>query len=220
MVHYGNPVEDLIRIFATGLSAKDRKIYTDELLGYYRTRITALLPELEGVTRHSVSLPLAVPHHAMVRGPLLHSKALVSNFSCCFSIKLATHGEVRFSSFPPGTKKRFRWPVYGQSLAFTHRSNQPRPESRRMNENWKQFSRRFEESPSISWKSSAKEKRTIFSLHFLIFSNCCCDFGAAVVGWNMPLCKWWGHTMSDTCNMLGATLTNQHRSRKLLVSTI
>lgn len=55
MVHYGNPVEDLIRIFATGLSAKDRKIYTDELLGYYRTRITALLPELEGVTRHSLS---------------------------------------------------------------------------------------------------------------------------------------------------------------------
>lgn len=81
MVLYGNPVEDLIRLFATGLVAEERKTYTDELLGHYRTRITALLPELEGaVTRHSVGPPQAVPHHPMVRGPLRHSKALGLKF--------------------------------------------------------------------------------------------------------------------------------------------
>ncbi|PIO63984.1 hypothetical protein TELCIR_14401 [Teladorsagia circumcincta] len=48
MVHYGNPVEDLIRLFTTGLTVSERKAHTIELLDYYRRQITSLIPDLEG----------------------------------------------------------------------------------------------------------------------------------------------------------------------------
>ncbi|VDO47234.1 unnamed protein product [Haemonchus placei] len=47
MVHYGNPVEDLIRLFTTGLTASERKVHTIELLEYYRTQVTSLIAGLE-----------------------------------------------------------------------------------------------------------------------------------------------------------------------------
>ncbi|KAK6047247.1 hypothetical protein COOONC_15247 [Cooperia oncophora] len=47
MVHYGNPVEDLVRLFTTGLTATDRKSHTTELLDYYRKQMTLKMPELE-----------------------------------------------------------------------------------------------------------------------------------------------------------------------------
>ncbi|XGW07462.1 hypothetical protein V3C99_010553 [Haemonchus contortus] len=47
MAHYGNPVEDLVRLFTTGLTASERKARTCELLDYYRTQITSLIAGLE-----------------------------------------------------------------------------------------------------------------------------------------------------------------------------
>ncbi|KAK6022005.1 hypothetical protein OSTOST_12310 [Ostertagia ostertagi] len=48
MVHYGNPVEDLVRLFTTGLTVSERKAHTVELLEYYQSQITSVIPELEG----------------------------------------------------------------------------------------------------------------------------------------------------------------------------
>ncbi|EPB70364.1 hypothetical protein ANCCEY_10557 [Ancylostoma ceylanicum] len=49
MSHFGNPVEDLLRLFCIGLSPADRKLYTTILLQYYCDEITSLLPELNDV---------------------------------------------------------------------------------------------------------------------------------------------------------------------------
>ncbi|KAK5986353.1 hypothetical protein GCK32_021156 [Trichostrongylus colubriformis] len=49
MVHFGNPVEDLVRLFSTGLAASERKSNTVELLEHYRKTITSLIPELKGI---------------------------------------------------------------------------------------------------------------------------------------------------------------------------
>ncbi|PIO72163.1 hypothetical protein TELCIR_05916 [Teladorsagia circumcincta] len=48
MVHYGNPVEDLVRLLTTGLRVSERKAHTTELLDYYRRQITSLIPDSEG----------------------------------------------------------------------------------------------------------------------------------------------------------------------------
>uniref|UniRef100_A0A7I4Y8S1 CHK domain-containing protein n=1 Tax=Haemonchus contortus TaxID=6289 RepID=A0A7I4Y8S1_HAECO len=47
MVHYGNPVEDLVRLFTTGLTASERKGHTIGLLEYYRIQLTSLITGLE-----------------------------------------------------------------------------------------------------------------------------------------------------------------------------
>ncbi|KHJ76209.1 hypothetical protein OESDEN_24171 [Oesophagostomum dentatum] len=49
MSHFGNPVEDLLRLFCIGLSPADRRMYTTVLLQYYLDEITTLLPELKEV---------------------------------------------------------------------------------------------------------------------------------------------------------------------------
>ncbi|RCN36467.1 hypothetical protein ANCCAN_17667 [Ancylostoma caninum] len=49
MSHFGNPVEDLLRLFCIGFSPANRKSYTKTLLQYYCDEITAVLPELNGV---------------------------------------------------------------------------------------------------------------------------------------------------------------------------
>ncbi|RCN29236.1 hypothetical protein ANCCAN_25010, partial [Ancylostoma caninum] len=49
MSHFGNPVEDLLRLFCIGLGAVNRKSYTTTLLQYYCNEITTVLPDLNGV---------------------------------------------------------------------------------------------------------------------------------------------------------------------------
>ncbi|CAJ0605146.1 unnamed protein product [Cylicocyclus nassatus] len=49
MTHFGNPVEDLLRLFCIGLSYKSRKEHTTVLLQYYLGTITSLLPEMKNV---------------------------------------------------------------------------------------------------------------------------------------------------------------------------
>ncbi|KIH50066.1 hypothetical protein ANCDUO_19860 [Ancylostoma duodenale] len=49
MSHFGNPVEDMLRLFCIGLSPSDRKSCTTTLLQYYCDEITSLLPELNDV---------------------------------------------------------------------------------------------------------------------------------------------------------------------------
>ncbi|KIH52336.1 hypothetical protein ANCDUO_17563 [Ancylostoma duodenale] len=49
MSHFGNPVEDMLRLFCIGLSPTDRKSYTTALMQYYCDEITTLLPELNDV---------------------------------------------------------------------------------------------------------------------------------------------------------------------------
>ncbi|ETN70980.1 hypothetical protein NECAME_14413 [Necator americanus] len=49
MSHFGNPVEDLIRLFCTGLDPTDRKNHTTTLLMYYCPVLTSLLPDLKDI---------------------------------------------------------------------------------------------------------------------------------------------------------------------------
>ncbi|KHJ78187.1 hypothetical protein OESDEN_22193, partial [Oesophagostomum dentatum] len=70
MSHFGNPVEDLLRLFCIGLSPADRGTYTTVLLQYYLDEITPLLPELKDVlTIDLLENPTTIPSLWPVYGP-------------------------------------------------------------------------------------------------------------------------------------------------------